>query len=195
MLEDSADLATKPLDSGYPSGLLETSVLLKIISSETTAHPSHRLSSCPMASGTLRKMTPFHAPYIYSRFQSDLIFHEIKTKSVPDVCNYLSVLQLAASQQESTVSYFQRPQNRPIAMEDETAFDLTREQRELIAEQRRTELKLPREPPRLGRTTWNRAGVRPNFNDNSPMPVSATDKKISAVPLALELTAIGGSTS
>jgi hypothetical protein len=93
MLEDdSADLAAKPLDSNYLRVSWTTSVLLKIISSGNDGTP---LSPSFLPSNGVRnpqeKDALFHALYIYSRFRPDLISHEIKTKSVPDVCNYLSV--------------------------------------------------------------------------------------------------------
>ena len=153
--DDSADLATKPLDSKYLNGLLDN---LNNTQDHLAGNDGTPLSPTflpPNAVWTPReKDTFFHALSVYSRFRPDLISHEIKTKSVTDVCSYLSVLQLAASQQETTVSYSQWRQNLPIAvevspewvaMEEEAACDvIAREQdwqRELVTEQRRAELR------------------------------------------------------
>ena len=153
--DDSADLATKPLDSKYLNGLLDN---VKNTQDHLAGNDGTPLSPSflpPNAVWTSReKETFFHALSIYSRFRPDLVSDEIKTKSVPDVCNYLSVLQLAASQPEATVSYSQWRQNLPIAMEvspewvameEEAARDvIAREQdwqRKLIAERRRAEVK------------------------------------------------------
>lgn len=153
--DDSADPTTKPLNSKYLSGLLDN---ISATHEHLTGSDGTPLSPSffpPNAVWSPReKDVFFHALSVHSRFRPDLISHEIKTKSVSDVCNYLSALQLAASQQETTVSYSQWRQNLPIAMEvssewvameEETAFEvITQEQdwqREFIAEQRRAELK------------------------------------------------------
>lgn len=157
MSEDgSADLAAKPLDSKYVSGLLDNISATRDHLAGNDSTPLSPSFLPPNAVWTPQeKNALFHALSIYSRFRPDLISHEIKTKSVSDVCNYLSVLQLAASQQENADSYAQWRQNLPIAMEvssewvameEETAFDVVaREQdwqRELVAERRHAELKL-----------------------------------------------------
>jgi len=154
--DETADLAAKPLDPIYLNGLLDNiSATQDHLAGDDGTPLSHSLLP-PNAAWTPREKNAFfHALSIHSRFRPDLISYEIQTKSVPDVCNYLSVLQLAACQQESTVSDPQWRQNLPIAMEvssewvameEETAPDVTtREQdwnRELIAERRRVELKL-----------------------------------------------------
>jgi len=153
---NSADLVAKPLDSKYLSGLLDNTSAAQDHLAGNDGTPLLPSFLPPNAVWTPReKNVFFHALSVYSRFRPDLISHKIKTKSVPDVCNYISVLQLAASQQEITASHPQWRQNLPIAMEvspewvameEETAFDIiAREQdwqRELIAEQRRVELKL-----------------------------------------------------
>lgn len=153
--DDSADFVAKPLDSKYLSGLLDN---ISATQDHLTGNDSTPLSPSflrPNAVWTPQeKNSLFHALSVYSRFRPDLISHEVKTKSVSDVCNYLSALQLAASQQESTVSYSQRRRDLPIAMEvssewvtmeEEMALGIVaREQdwqRELITEQRRAELK------------------------------------------------------
>ena len=156
MPEDgSANLAAKPLDSKYLSGVLDNIKAAQdhlAGNDETPLSPSFYPPSTVWTPG--EKDAFFHALSVHSRFRPDLISHEVKTKSVPEVCNYLSVLQIAASKQETTVSCSQWRQNLPIAtevspewvvMEEETAFDVIAKeqdwQRELIAEQRRTELK------------------------------------------------------
>jgi len=153
--DDSTDLATKPLDPKYFNGLLDN---INDAQDHLAGNDGTPLSPSflpPNAIWTPREKDAFfHALSVYSRFRPDLISHEIKTKSVPDVCNYLSVLQLAASQQETTVPDFQRRQNLPIAMEvspewiameEEAACEvIAREgywQRELVAERRSSELK------------------------------------------------------
>lgn len=154
--DNSVDLVAKTLDSKYLSGLLDNVSAAQDHLAGNDRTPLLPSFLPPNAIWTSREKNAFfHALSIYSRFRPDLISHELKTKSVPDVCNYLSVLQLAASQQETTASHPQWRQTLPIAtevspewvaMEEETAFDVTaREQdwqRELIAEQRRVELKL-----------------------------------------------------
>jgi hypothetical protein len=161
--DDSAEPATKPLDSKYLSGLLDN---ISATHEHLTGNDGTPLSPSflpPNAVWSPREKDAFfHALSVHSRFRPDLISHEIKTKSVSDVCNYLSALQLAASQQETTVSYSQWRQNLPIAMEvssewvameEETAFEvITQEldwQREYIAEQRRAELKSLKKASRI----------------------------------------------
>jgi len=153
--DDSADSATKPLDPKYFNGLLDN---INNTQDHLAGNDGTPLSPFFLPPNTIwtpkEKDALFHALSIYSRFRPDLISHEIKTKSVPDVCNYLSVLQLAASRQETAVPHSQRRQNLPIAMEvspewvameEEAACEvITREQdwqRELVAERRRAELK------------------------------------------------------
>jgi len=153
--DDSADLATKPLDPKYFNGLLDNINNTQDHLAGNDGTPLSPSFLPPNAIWTPReKDTFFHALSIYSRFRPDLISHEIKTKSVPDVCNYLSVLHLAASRQETAVPYPQWRQNLSIAMEvspewvameEEAACEvIAREQdwqRELVAERRRAELK------------------------------------------------------
>jgi hypothetical protein len=153
--DDSVDSAAKPLDSKYLSGLLDNINAIQDHLSGSDGTPLLPSFLPPNAVWTAQeKDTFFHALSVHSRFRPDLISHEIRTKSVQDVCNYLSVLKLAASQEEATVSYLQWRQNLPtamevssewVAMEEEmAAVVITREQdwkRELIAEQRRAELK------------------------------------------------------
>jgi len=153
--DDSEDLATKPLDPKYLSGLLDNVGNTQDHLAGNDGTPLLPSYLPPNAVWTPReKDTFFHALSIYSRFRPDLISHEIKTKSVPDVCNYLSVLQLAASQEETTISYSQWRQNLPIAMEvspewiameEEAACTVIAQgedwQRELVTERRREELK------------------------------------------------------
>ena len=154
--DDPTDLTTKPLNSKYLSGLLDNISATQdyLVGNDGIPHSSSFFP--PNAIWTPQEKNAFfHALSTYSRFRPDLISHEVKTKSVSDVCNYLSVLQLATSQQESIVSYSKRRENLPIAMEvssewvameEETAFNVVaREQdwqRELDAEQRRAEVKL-----------------------------------------------------
>lgn len=157
MSEDgSVNSAGKLLDSKYLSGVLDH---IRDAQDHLAGNDGTPLSPSflpPNAIWTSKeKNTFFHALSVHSRFRPDLISHEIKTKSVPDVCNYLSVLRSAASQRENTVPCSQWRQNLPIAtevspewvaMEEETAIDvIAREQdwqRELVTEQRRAELKL-----------------------------------------------------
>ena len=156
MLEDdSADVAAKPLDSQYLGGLLDN---ISATQDHLAGNDNTPLTSSFLPPNTVwapqEKDALFHALSVHSRFRPDLISHEIKTKSVPEVCNYLSVLQVAASQEENVVPYSQWRQNLPIAtevssewiaMEEEAALDITtREQdwqQELTAERRRAELK------------------------------------------------------
>jgi len=154
--DNSTDLAAKPLNPKYLSGLLDNISATQDHLSGNDGTPLSPSFLPPNAVWTPQeKNTLFHALSVYSRFRPDLISHEIKTKSVLDVCNYLSVLQLAASRQESTVPYSQWRENLPIAievspewiaMEEESASSVVaREQdwhRELVAEQSRAELKL-----------------------------------------------------
>jgi len=154
--DNSADLATKPLNPKYLSGLLDNISATQDHLSGNDDTPLSPSFLPPNAVWTPQeKNALFHALSVYSRFRPDLISHEIKTKSVLDVCNYLSVLQLAASRRESTVLYSQRRENLPIAMEvssewiameEETASGVVAQerdwQRELVAEQSRAELKL-----------------------------------------------------
>ncbi|KAF9643044.1 hypothetical protein BDM02DRAFT_1758913 [Thelephora ganbajun] len=154
--DDLAGLTAKPLDSIYLSGLLDN---ISTAQDHLAGNDGTPLLPSLLLPNTVwtpqEKNAFFHALSVYSRFRPDLISHEIKTKSVPEVCNYLSVLQLAASQQETTVPYSQWRQSLPIAvevssewvaMEEETALGVIMQeqdwQRELIAGQRRTELKL-----------------------------------------------------
>ena len=154
--DDSAGLAAEPLSSKYLGSLLGN---ISVTQDHLAGNDGTPLSPSflqPNAVWTPREKNAFfHAVSVYSRFRPDLISHEIKTKSVPDVCNYLSTLQLAASQQEAAGSYPHWRQNLPIAaevspewvaMEEEMALDvIAREQdwqRELTAEQRHAELKL-----------------------------------------------------
>lgn len=156
MLEDdSADVAAKPLDSQYLSGLLDNISATQDHLAGNDGTPLMSSFLHPNAVWTPQeKDTLFHALSVHSRFRPDLISHEIKTKSVPEVCNYLTTLRLAASQEENVVPYSQWRQNLPIAtevssewiaMEEEAALDITtREQdwqQELTAERRRAELK------------------------------------------------------
>jgi hypothetical protein len=155
-VNESADSVAKPLDSEYLSGLLDHISAAQNHLDGNDGTPLSISFLQPNAVWTAReKDSFFHALSIYSRFRPDLISHEIKTKSVQDVCNYLSILQAAASQRETTVPYLQWRQNLPIAMEvspgwvaveEEKAADFTtREQdwqRELAAERRRAEFKL-----------------------------------------------------
>ena len=156
MLEnDLADVAAKHLDSKYLSDLLDS---ISATQDHLTGNDNTPLTSSFLPTNAVwtpqEKNTFFHALSVHSRFRPDLISHEIKTKSVPEVCKYLSVLKLAASQQENAISYSQWRQNLPVAMEvstewitmeEETALDIaTREQdwqQELTAERRRAELK------------------------------------------------------
>lgn len=156
MLEDnSADDAAKPLDSKYLDDLLDS---ISATQNHLTGNDNTPLTSSFLPTNAVwtpqEKNTFFHALSVHSRFRPDLISHEIKTKSVPEVCNYLFGLQRAASQQENAISYSQWRQNLPVAMEvstewivmeEETALDIaTREQdwqQELTAERRRVELK------------------------------------------------------
>ena len=154
--DDSVDPAAKPLDPKYLRGLLDN---IGATQDHLAGNDGTPLSPSFLPPNTVwtpeEKNTFFHALSVYSRFRPDLISHEIRTKSVPDVCNYLSVLQLATSKQETTISHSQWRQNLPIAMEvspewvameEETAVEvIAREQdwqREIISEQRRAELKL-----------------------------------------------------
>ena len=153
---DSANLAIEPPDSKYLNGFLDNVGAIQDHLAGNDGTPLSPSFLPPNAVWTPREKNAFfHALSIYSRFRPDLISHVIKTKSVTDVCNYLSVLQLAASQQDTSVSDSQWRQNFPIAMEvspewvaieEETSFDLiAREQDwqcELISERRRTGLKL-----------------------------------------------------
>ena len=153
--DNSAGLAAEHLGSKYLSSLLEN---INTTQDHLAGNDGAPLSSSflpPNAVWTPREKNQFfHALSVYSRFRPDLISYEIKTKSVSDVCNYLSVLQLAAHNQEDAVLDPRWRQNLPIAMEvssewvameEETSFGvIAREQdfqRELIAEQRRAELK------------------------------------------------------
>lgn len=163
--DNSTDLAAKPLNPKYLSGLLDNISATQNHLSGNDGTPLSPSFFPPNAVWTPQeKNALFHALSVYSRFRPDLISHEIKTKSVLDVCNYISVLQLAASRQESAVPYSQRRESLPIAvevssewiaMEEETASGVVaREQdwnRELVAEQSRTELKLLKKAPETGR--------------------------------------------
>lgn len=153
---ESAGSAVKPLDSEYLSVLLDHIDTFQDHLDGNDGTPLLLSFLPPNAVWTAReKDTFFHALSVYSRLRPDLISHEIKTKSVQDVCNYLSILHAASSRQESAVSYPQRRQNLPIAMEvssewvtieEEKAADLiAREQDwrlELTTEQRHAEIKL-----------------------------------------------------
>jgi hypothetical protein len=207
MLEDdSANLTAKPLDSNYLSGFLDN---IDVTQDHPTGNNDTPLSQSSLPPNTVwtpqEKDTLFHALSVYSRFRPDLISHEIKTKSVPDVCNYLSALQLAASQQESTVSYSQLRQKLPIAtevspewvvMEEEMAFDVvTREQdlqRELIVEKRRAELKLLKRPSKTGphdmEPSWRKAELQ---REIANAHLRDRQKDFCGSLGSLELTAIG----
>ena len=153
---DAVDLAAKPLNPKYLSHLLDN---INATQDHLTGNDNTPLSPSFLSPGAIwtpqEKNAFFHALSVHSRFRPDLISHEIKTKSVSDVCNYLYVLQLAASQQEDTVLDSQWRQNLQIAMEvssewvvmeEETALDIIgREkdwQREFVTEKRRAKLKL-----------------------------------------------------
>jgi len=154
--KDSVDLTAQPLNPKYFSHLLDN---ISDTQDHLAGNDNTTLSPSLLSPGALwtpqEKNAFFHALSVYSRFRPDLISHEIKTKSVSEVCNYLSVLQLAASQQECIVSHSQWRQNLPIAMEvssewvameEETALAvIAREQdwqREIVTEQRRVKLKV-----------------------------------------------------
>lgn len=153
---ESADSFTKPLDSKYLGTLLDHIGTAQDHLDGNDGTPLSPSFLSPNAVWTAReKGAFFHALSVHSRLRPDLISHDIKTKSVQDVCHYLSVLHAAGSQQEATVPYLLRRQNLPIAMEvssewvameEEKAADLTmREndwQRELAEEQRSVEIKL-----------------------------------------------------
>ena len=157
-MDASAESAAKPLDPIYLTSLLDSINAAQDHLAGNDGTPLLPSFLPPTALWTAQeKDSFFRALSVYSRFRPDLISHEVKTKSVQDVCNYLSVLQLAASEQETTIPYLQRRQNLPIAVEvssewvameeEKAAGVITREQdwqRELIAEQRRAEIKLLR---------------------------------------------------
>lgn len=155
-LDEPADSATKPPDSEYLGCLLDHSNATQHYLNGSDGTPLFPSFLPPSAVWSAREKDAFfHALSIHSRLRPDLISREIKTKSVQDVCSYLSVLHTAASRQETTLPYLQRRQNLPIAieassewiaMEEEKAADLImREQDwqcELTAERRRAEIKL-----------------------------------------------------
>ena len=155
-VDESADAAAKLLDSQYLSGFLDHITAAQDHLEGNDGTPLFPSFLSPNTVWTAReKEAFFHALSVYSRLRPDLISHEIKTKSVHDVCNYLTILQVAASRQEPTDPYSQWRQNLPIAtevssewvaMEEEKAAELiTQEQdwqRELTAKQRRAKIKL-----------------------------------------------------
>lgn len=160
--DESTEFSAEPLDSIYLSDLLGS---ISAAQDHLSGGDGTPLSSSFLSPTTVwtaqEKTTFFHAISVHSRFRPDLISNEIKTKSVLDVCNYLSVLQLATSQQETDVPYLQWRQNLPIAMEvspewiameEEKAVGVTRKeqdwQREFAVEQRHAEIKLLRKVSR-----------------------------------------------
>ena len=163
-VDEPAGSAANPLDWKYLSGLLDHISATQDHLDGNDGTPFSPSFLPPNALWTAQeKDSFFHALSAHSRLRPDLISHEIKTKSVQDVCNYLSVLHAAASQQETTIPYLQWRQDLPIAMEvssewvameEEKAVDLTaREQdwqHELTAEQRRVETKLLKKASRAG---------------------------------------------
>lgn len=155
-VNESAVSAANPLDSKYLSGLLDNASAFQdhLAGNDGTPLPPSFFS--PNAFWTAQEKDAFfHALSVHSRFRPDLISHEIKTKSVQDVCNYLYFLQLATSRQQPTVPYLQWRQNLSIAMEVSSEWVAMEEeraagviaqerdwQRELITVQRRDEIKL-----------------------------------------------------
>lgn len=154
--DESVEFSAGSLDSIYLSDLLDSISAARDHLSGDDGTPLSPSSLSPTTAWTAQeKTTFFRALSVHSRLRPDLISNEIKTKSVQDVCNYLSVLQLATSQQETGVPYPQRRQNLPIAMEvspewiaieEEKAAGVTRQeqdwQREFATEQRHAEIKL-----------------------------------------------------
>lgn len=168
---ESAELMAQPLDPTYLSTLLDS---VSATQGHLAGNKGTPLLPSFLPPGAVwsaeEKDRFFHALSVNSRYRPDLISHEIKTKSVQDVCNYLSILQVAASEQEITASYFQCRKNLPIAMEvssewvameeEKAAGVITREQvwqRELIVQRRSDELKLLKKVTRAGTR-----GVRPS---------------------------------
>lgn len=156
-VNDSAESAAErePLDLMYLDGLLDNIDDAQNHLTGNDGIPPVPSFLPPNAVWTAReKDTFFHALSIYSRFRPDLISHDIKTKSIQDVTNYLSVLQLAASKQEAATPYLQWRQSLPIAMEvspewvameEEKSVDMIIREKdwrhELIKKERRAEVK------------------------------------------------------